>query len=235
MTRTALALALLASAGCFAHDQVRASGKAQHETREVGAFNGVSVASGIRVLIEAGPRAPIELEGDDNLLPLIETSVEEHTLHVRYRRGTNIWGGGEATVRVRAPEIRSLEASGGAEIRGRVANTAELELEASGGGEIHVRDLDVDRLVAGSSGGAHLELSGRARRLEIEMSGGAKVIAGKLVTRTVKIDGSGGAHAEVTASEIIRGSLSGGSDVRLHGNASSRVSTSGGAEVAYDD
>ena len=234
MTRYALLGALLVSTSCLAHG-VRGSGKLQSDVREVQPFTGVSVASGIHVVIELGPPAALRLEGDDNLIALVETVVDGHTLEIRFRRNTNIWNEGNVTVHVRMPEVRSLQASGGSEIRAEGGRTDELELEASGGGQIFVRNLDAAHLSASSSGGAHIELAGRARRFEIEMSGGAKVIAGKLNARSVKVDGSGGAHAEVTASDSIRGNLSGGSDVRLHGNASSRVSTSGGAEVAYDD
>ena len=67
------------------------------------------------------------------------------------------------------------------------------------------------------------------------MSGGAKVLAGKLNARSVKVDGSGGAHAEVTASDSIRGDLSEEATCASTGTPPAGVSTSGGAEVAYDD
>jgi hypothetical protein len=189
----------------------------------------------MRATVEIGPRGPVEIEADDNLLPLIETEVVDGRLEIRFQRFSNIWGSGGVHIQVRAPVFRYLGASGGAEIVAELEPVEELEVKASGGAEVHARGIDVARLSASGSGGADLELSGVAQRLTLRMSGGTKVKAGRLSARAVRVSGSGGSTAEVRASESLKGELSGGSGVHLIGNASSRVSTSGGSSVDYDD
>jgi hypothetical protein len=232
MTRIAAA-SLLCSA-CYAN-VVRGSGRTVHQTREVPAFEGVSVAQGIHATVEIGRQGPIEIEGDENLISMVETGVSDGRLEIRFARRVSVWDGGDINVKVSAPVIRFLGASGGAEIRAELERVEELEMAASGGAEIHARGIDAAEVSAEGSGGAELDLAGRTEKLFLRMSGGTHVKAARLSTRSVRVSGSGGAHAEIRASDTIRGELSGGSDVHLIGNASSRVATSGGSSVDYDD
>jgi hypothetical protein len=236
MTRPFRAAALVCalSTGCFAN-VIRGSGHKVRESREMPAFDGVQVRSGMRATVEIGPRGPIEIEADDNLMPLIETQVADGRLEIRFRRMSNVWSSGEVRVKVRAPAIRYLGASGGSEIRAELEPVDDLEIEASGGAEVHARGIDAAELSASGSGGSHLDLAGTARKVTLHMSGGTDVKAARLAARSVRVSGSGGSTAEIRASDSIRGELSGGTDVHLIGNASSRVSTSGGSSVDYDE
>lgn len=206
-----------------------------HEKRDVPPFAGVSVSSGIHAVVEPGERAPLEVDASPNLLKVLETVVEGDTLHIRFRRGASVWNAGDVTVKVRAPALRSLEASGGAEIRGAVAKGDELDVGASGGAEVHLRAVDVAELSVSGSGGATLELEGRAAKAAVEMSGGTRAHLGKLVAKKMRVQGSGGCEAEVQALEELRGNLSGGSEVALKGGARAHVSTSGGSSLHTDE
>jgi hypothetical protein len=226
--------ALALSMTCCAH-AVRAGGKTVHETREVAAFDGISVASGIRVTVERGALAPLDVQGDEALVRRLETVVEGDTLHIRFRRSIGFsWDSGDVEVHVRTPALHAASASGGAHIAGSLGAVDALQLEASGGGELHFRNLDTGEISVSGSGGSVIELSGRAARLSVDISGGTHVKAAKLLVRRVRIEGSGGSEAEVLASDSIRGDLSGGSELTWHGQARTRVATSGGSEIHGD-
>lgn len=235
MVRTPVTAALLTvSFACFGGTPVRGSGHSLKEVREVATFDAVEVSSGVHAQVSIGPRK-VEVEADDNILPLVETRVEDGRLLIRFKPHTNIWGSGDVNVVVQAPSIRGLEASGGSRIRARLAKADSLDVEVSGGGEVKAEDVDVAQLDASGSGGATLELIGKADKMKLEMSGGTRLKGSKLSTRTVRIDGSGGCTAEFQASELVKGELSGGCEVHLLGKASSRVSTSGGSSVDWED
>ena len=55
---------------------VSGSGNVVEQSRNVGDFSSVHVASGIQVKIEPGRPGPIVLRGEDNILPLVKTDVE---------------------------------------------------------------------------------------------------------------------------------------------------------------
>jgi Putative auto-transporter adhesin, head GIN domain len=220
---------------CFAWNHVRGSGRVVTEKRDVGAFSAVSVASGIHAEIDQGPAGPIEVSGDDNLLPLLVTQVTGGRLEIGYQRGSSISSSHEVAVHLSAPALTALSASGGATIRAQVARGDSLELTASGGAEIHVSGIDAELVDAEGSGGATLDLEGRASRLELEISGGTRIEASRLDSGAARIRGSGGCEGVVRARDTVRGQLSGGTSIRVVGGARTKVSRSGGSSVDVQD
>lgn len=231
--RGAVLIALL-SAACV-HESVRGSGRTTRELRDLARFDAVAVHSGIHALVEIGPQAPVQVDADDNILPLVVTEVVDGTLEIRFRHDASVYTGEPVRVRVRARALHRLDATGGAELRAEVEPGEDLEVRSSGGSEVRVRGLNANRLSVSGSGGARVQLSGAADRVRLHISGGTRVRAASLSARAVNVRGSGGASAEIRASDVVRGSLSGGSTVHLIGSASSRVSTSGGSSVDFDD
>jgi hypothetical protein len=231
-----MSVVLFASAGCFAGQKKdRNEDRGDAQTREVPAFHSVSVESGIHATISIGPRRPLELQGDEKVLALVETTVEDGELRIGFKRHKWHWTTSDVHVVIQTPELQRIEASGGSHVEGEMSGGSEMEIGASGGGEVHARGIDTKSLRLSGSGGAVLEVSGRADEAAIEMSGGTEVKGAGLSVRNVRIEGSGGSEAELRANGKIRGSLSGGSELHIKGNASSRVATSGGSSVEFDD
>jgi hypothetical protein len=215
----------LAAGGAFAASQ----------DRDLPAFDSIHVASGIHAAVTIGPRKAVHVEADENVLPLVETRVEDGTLHVGFKPNSNLRNSGEVTVTAQTPELHDIAGSGGATIRASLTKANESALAGSGGSEIHVRGVDATRLIANASGGSVLQVAGRAGSLELKLAGGSHFDGPQLEARDVEVKGSGGAIAEVRATGQVRGSLSGGSEMHVRGGARASVSTSGGSEVSVDD
>ncbi len=236
--RTSLAAAAaltLASSACFAGMGLRGSGKMKTERREVPPFAALVVESGIQVTVSIGPQKPLELSGEDNILQILVTKVEDGRLRIGFPHHTNIWSHQDVQVNLTAPKLREVDASGGAEVRGQLASVDALRLDSSGGGQLHLTGIDTPELTLDGSGGAEIELAGKADRFSLEMSGGSQVHASKLSVQSMRVSGSGGSEGEVRVSEKIKGELSGGSSLKVIGKASTRVATSGGSSVDYQE
>jgi hypothetical protein len=231
--RGAVLIALLASA--CAHESVRGSGHVVRDLRDLPPFESVAVRSGIHATVEIGPQAPVQVDADDNVLPLVVTEVIDNTLEIRFLQGAWVRSEEPVRVKVRVPWLRSLTASGGADLRAEVDPGDELDIHSSGGAEVRVRGVHAARLSVEGSGGSRVHISGAVDRMKLRLSGGSRLRAASLSARAVNVQGSGGATAEIRATDELRGSLSGGSSVRLLGRASSRVSTSGGSSVDFDE
>ena len=215
----------LASAGAFAASQ----------DRDVPAFDSVHIAAGIHADIELGPRRPVHLEADGNVLDKIETRVEDGTLHVGFKLHSNFWSHSEVTVSIQTPELHAVGGSGGSIVRATFTRSDKSEIHASGGSEMHVRGVDARELEVHGSGGAILEVAGRADLLDLQMSGGTHFKGRDFTARDVEVEGSGGSEADLRANGRIRGGLSGGSELHVKGGARARVATSGGSQVEIDD
>jgi hypothetical protein len=231
MKRIAFAAASLLSCSAFAG--LRGSGNLQHETRVVPPFTGVSVSSGIRAEVQIGPQH-VDVEADDNVLPIIETVVEDGMLVVRFKQHGWLRTESAIVVHVSAPSITALEASGGSGIRADVASAEDLSIESSGGGEVQVHHVAVKTLRAQVSGGGGLQLDGRADEVKLQLSGGARCKGQELQARDLRIRASGGSTARLAVSDSIHGHASGGSVIRVRGNPEVRVSSSGGSYVETD-
>jgi hypothetical protein len=228
MTRIVFAAALLVSCASFA--EIRGSGNVQRETRVVQPFTGVSVSSGIRGEVQIG-KQQVEVEADDNVLPLIETVIEDGILVVRYKPHTTLTTQTATVVHVTAPAITALESSGGSGLRADLTAANELNIDSSGGGEVQAHQVSVKRLRANVSGGGALVLDGSAEQVKLAMSGGSRCKAEKLQARSVQIQATGGSTARLAASERLDGVASGGSVVQVRGNPETRLVTSGGSTV----
>jgi len=210
---------------------LRGSGKFVDESRAVEPFHAVEVSRGIQLQLAVGPQKALELHGEDNILPLVETEVRAGTLHVRFSSKASSISDSGVTVKVTAPQLDRIEASGGAGASGEVGPAETLRAEASGGAELHLSGLSMKSVSLEASGGATLELAGRADEVELEVSGGARYPLQKLAAQKVRIDGSGGCDGAVSASDSVRGSVSGGTSLKIVGGAKAHVSSSGGSSV----
>lgn len=211
-----------------------AFGKA--EDREVPAFSAVYVSAGMRADIAVGPQKPVHIEADADLLPLIETVVEDGALKVRFRRDRHWMMGarGEVRLTIQTPQLHGVGASGGSIVRAQFTRADGATVQASGGSEIRVRGADATKISAQASGGSILELSGNADSLSLQLSGGSQLHGRDFSAHNADVQQSGGSEAELKVTGKIHGALSGGSQLHATGGARTTVATSGGSEVQVD-
>src|SRR4051812_13289279 len=188
----AAGFALLLGTACFAG--VRGSGRLKTETRDVPEFDAVAVGAAIRATIAIGPRKPVRIEADDDLLPIIETKVRDGVLTIEFESHQSISSAHDIQVSIQTPELHGVMASGGAYVRAQLTRGEAAELDASGGGEVHVRGVDAEELRVAGSGGGVIEAQGRADKAKIEISGGTQVLGAALEVRDLHIHGSGGSE-----------------------------------------
>jgi hypothetical protein len=186
---------------------VKGSGVAKSEVRETAEFTGVDVGGVFNVEITIGKDHSVEVEADDNLLEHIRTEVRGGILKIetseRIKSETGI------RVRVTAPNIERLEASGVAKVS--VAG-------------INNRSIDVD-----TSGASKVKLDGTTADLTIEVSGASKIDAAALKAENANVDASGASHVDVFVTGRLTSEASGASKVSYAGNPSSVDKNSSGA------
>jgi hypothetical protein len=201
------ALALLVAGGCTR--TVHGSGTSKDETRSVPAFDRVDMGGTGRLELTVGPAPSLSLHGDDNLLPLVKTTVKDGTLVIEDEK--NLAPKVDLVLRATAPSLRGVEASGGVVVNVEGASGPELRLDASGGSTIDV-DGRADRLVAKASGGATLALR-------------------DLATKEADVDASGGASIDLAVESRLGAEASGGAKVRYTGSPTVTKDSSGGASI----
>lgn len=174
---------------------VKGSGNVATDVRGLSGFKAVDVGGVFQVEITAQKEFGVEVEADDNLLPLIETEVRNGVLHIETER--KIAPGSTIKVRISAPDIDELEVSG-------VANVTLANVKNS--------SLTLD-----TSGASKIKISGETAKFTVDVSGATKIDAEELKTVDANIDASGASTVTVNVSGELRGDASGASKILYTG------------------
>ncbi len=194
----------------FSFGKEKGSGNVVTEKRGVSNFSKVDVSGIFKVEIVAQKDFSLEIEADDNLLPLIKTSVEGETLKIEKEKSFS--SKKTIVIRISAPNIESLEVSGVS--------------------KINFSNIDNESLLVDSSGASRISVSGKTNKLVVNMSGASRVKAAELKASSVSVDGSGASRAKVFASEEISADLSGASSVSYSGTPTKiNKKTSGASRI----
>jgi hypothetical protein len=183
---------LLGAAACHIHSdtgggpEVVGDGVAKTEARPVASFHAIELDAAIRLELSPGP-FDVSLSGDENLLPLISTTVSDGTLVVR--NTGNIRSSGLPVLTVHAPGIDRVG--------------------AKGVGRIHASGIDVPHFALDAGGSCDIALSGKAERIDIDVAGLANVHASDVVAKEAHVNLSGTGNIEVNASDKLDANVSG--------------------------
>ena len=177
-------------------DRVEGSGNRKTERREVAGFDRLLVEGAYRVEFVAGSSPSVEVEADDNLLPLIRTEVEGGRLRVHTDRGTSTQT--LPRLRITAADVR--------------------EIELPGASEFNLSGVRNDALKISVPGASRLRAEGETGRLEVELAGAGLIDAEALRARQVEASCSGAGSISVYASESLDATVSGVGIVNYAGN-----------------
>ncbi len=186
---------------------VHGSGNVVSEKRDLSGFKSVDVGGVFQVEIFAQKEFSVEVESDDNILPLISTSVDDGTLRIETERRVSPTG--PIRIRISAPDIDNLEVSGAANVTASDLKNSNLKVEKSGASKVTV--------------------SGESSELRFEMSGASKIDAENLKAQNAIVEASGASKASVNVTGELNSDLSGASKVSYTGTPASVVTKKSGA------
>jgi hypothetical protein len=226
------AAALLPSAAWA--QRLSGSGRPASEMRSLPAFQGVTLSGAMDLVVRQAATQAVEVQADDNLLPLIETEVTgsgaDARLQVRWKRGVSIHSADKARVIVAAPVITSLAASGSGDLLVEPVETPRLAIGISGSSDVRLRQLTTAELQVSIAGSGDVVGAGRTATLKITIAGSGDVQLRDLWADDVTIDIAGSGDASVHAEKSLRARIAGSGDVIYTGNAArvdAQVSGSG--------
>jgi hypothetical protein len=193
-----LTVLIALSASChLVHDQVAGSGKLQKQKRNVGFFSSIATEGAFDIEVDCQKPQSVEIEGDDNILPLVSTEVSNNVLHIRSVRGYS--ASAPITLKISVPDL--------------------LGIDSSGAGTIAISGLKNDKFAINANGAPTINASGQTKALTIDANGAGKVDTHKLRAARVEVEAKGVAGVEVYASEQLDVTVSGPSSVVYQGNA----------------
>ncbi len=195
---------------------IAGSGNIVIELRNLASFDQIEADGAYDIIIRQGAQQLVEIEGDDNILPIITTRVHGGELEIyntrSYRTDFPI------TVYITIPVLSGIELNGAGNILGETLLTGDLlEIEVNGAGNTDL-ELDYIKLTIDSRGAGNFQLFGAVPAQEVEISGSGNYNAKALATENTDIQISGSGNAEITVNNMLEAKINGSGNIVCFGN-----------------
>jgi len=232
------ALALIAPAteavaGSWSGDRVQGNGNIKKQTRELAHFTGLALSLPANVELRIGNSEGITIETDDNLLPLIETVIENNTLKIRPVKRTMSLDTRTMKIVLQAKSIDRIALGGSGSIESDPLKGGKLDFDLGGSGSINVKAIESDAVSVTIGGSGNLKSGGGAAgKLSVSIGGSGDVQLGQLKTNEASVRVAGSGEATVWARDSLSVTIAGSGDVNYYGDPkiSKTVAGSGSAK-----
>ena len=217
-------------------ETVTGNGKIKKEKRSAtGTFDEISVSGKYKVLIKQGSTTSVDLEGDENILPYIETEVKGDELQIHTKKGYNVKPTGTITVYVTLPKLSEISSSGSSSFAGEgVIKGDKLEIGLSGKAEMDL-ELNYNDLELGMSGSGSVKMAGTATKAEVNISGNGEFNAPGLKSQNMELNISGNGNAHVNVDKKLEVAISGNGKVKYKGSPTTNQFVSGNGRVEHEN
>ena len=199
-------------------NSIQGSGKLQKQARPVGAFHGVALNVPGNVELRIGNTDSVTIEGDDNILPLIETVVENGTLRIRPAKRNSNFRQTSLTIVIQARQVERISVGGSGSIHATGLRAEKLRFDVGGSGSINARDLDSRMVSVAIGGSGNFTASGKTEQLTSSIGGSGNIQAGKLAASDVQVSIGGSGAATVWAKDDLTISIGGSGEVNYYGD-----------------
>ncbi len=213
-------------------ETIKGNGQIKKETRTVSDFTSLASHGSMDVQISYGDSKSVVVEADENLLPYIETSVEDGKLSIKPKKNVNLQSKSKMIVHVSMTKINSLQLSGSGDINGEGAftNDSKTDISLSGSGNIKLGFESFKDLELSIAGSGNIDLkSNKTNNITASISGSGNIDCSSISSNDVDAKISGSGNVKVYANNSIDAKISGSGNVYYKGNASNITSKAAGS------
>ena len=211
--------------------KISGSGNIKTEARAVTGFNGISLSIPAKAEIVQGASEGISIETDDNILPLIETVIEDGKLKIRFKDRNMSVSTKTLRMTINVKSIESLAVAGAGDLHAAKLQVMTLKTSIAGSGDVRIANLDADTLIVSIAGSGDFSAGGKSNTLEAKIAGSGDIKTEKLATNNVKVSIAGSGDARVWAKDTLKISVAGSGDVAYYGDAKVTQSVAGSGSV----
>jgi hypothetical protein len=229
-------LAIFFMAALSSCKMMSGNGNVKKETRNPGTFTKIHSSGSAHVIITSGSNCVVTVEDDENLLPYLETTVEDGTLQIHYKDGVSV-SNDHAKIYVTAPTLSDVTTSGASDISvsGLLQNPGKISFNTSGVGNIE-GEVDAPAIAVSISGTGTVKLHGRTKDFDCRISGVGHADCGNLESENTTVSVSGVGDAHVFASVHLNATVSGTGSVHYRGNPQNpEIHTSGVGSITPEN
>lgn len=174
---------------------IKGDGTMTTTNRPVADFSALQANGAYQITWSSG-KPGLTISTDQNLLPLITTSVTDGTLHIDRTESLRPTKG--ITIIISSASLKDVQLNGAMSLTASNLSGSDLKLDSNGASSINVQ--------------------GSVTNLEADFSGASSLSAKALQTQTARISLNGACSADVTVTESLDASISGTGTITYGGN-----------------
>jgi len=208
---------------------INGSGNVITEGRIVDSFSRIEVEGAANIILSQGNNQTVQIEADDNIVPVITTRIRGDELEISNSR--NYRSNNPVNVYITAPVVSAISIDGSGDVFGRTAIEGDqLELDIDGSGDM---DLEIfyTQLLVDSNGSGDFQLFGDVVDQNVRMSGSGNYDAWEMTSENCDIRISGSGDASVFASEFLKAEIRGSGNIKYYGNPRVESSVTGSGDI----
>ncbi|WP_207493371.1 head GIN domain-containing protein [Aridibaculum aurantiacum] len=204
---------------CHNRERISGNGQLQSEERNIRSAKKIKVLGSMDVEVIAGETG-VRVEADANLLPYIETEVDDNWLKIRVRENVSINSDNKIKVYVSTPTLTNIRVAGSGDVvtKGSFDNGDKTSVDIAGSGDVTM-DVNAPKVDAKIAGSGNLHISGETRDLEVDIAGSGNFDGEKLKAENAKVKIAGSGDVFLFADVNLSANILGSGSVRYKGNA----------------
>ena len=196
---------------CCAQHRVQGNGDVIKKTVKLAHFEHLKLVGQFQVSIHTGRKQQLQLQGDSNILPLVQFRQNQGTLTVMLSPAVTV----SSRHRIRLYlTVRQMH-----------------QLDLTGSNHVVVKQLKGERLIVNNDGASFVRVSGKVNDLDVNMAGTGQVKMQHLTAADCELNIAGAGKATVFATRQLTVNVSGVAQVRYYGHPRLHTNVSGSASV----
>ena len=176
--------------------EVKGSGKRIVQKRNIGTFTSISTDGAFDIEVVCQKDVSLEVEADDNILPLITTEVSGNVLYLKPSRTYSVEDAPKLKITV--PNIEAFS--------------------ANGAGKMEITGLNNDQFQISANGAPTITAAGTTKLIGIDTNGAAKIDTHNLRAPHAVVDTKGVSKVDLGVSDQLDVTVSGPSRVTYKGD-----------------
>lgn len=198
--------------------KIKGNGNVVTVKRTTSDYDGVSVGGSFDVVLVKGKEGNIIIEGEENIIPYIETEVKGNTLKIKFEKNINVRTTKRLTVTVTYEDIEKVSMGGSGNITSEgTIKSDDFSASLGGSGNITL-DVDADEISSNIGGSGNIKLSGSSNEFTCSIAGSGSIKAYDLSTGTLYATIAGSGSIRTTVKTKIKAKVVGSGSVYYKGN-----------------
>lgn len=199
-------------------EKIKGNGNVVTVNRSTSDYDGIGVGGSFDVVLIKGKEGKIKIEGEENIIPYIETKIKGSTLEIKFKKNTNIRTTRKLVVTVPYTDISKVSLGGSGNITNTgVIESDDLKVSLGGSGNITLA-VEADEVTSSIGGSGNIKLNGSSEELTCSIAGSGSIKAYELSTVTLNANIAGSGSIRTTVKTKIKAKVVGSGSIYYKGN-----------------